>query len=153
MPSLAEVAADAKDGLADLLGTTPGLRPADGIQVWSAPQGVPTGDVVLLGDVTITTDRPGYAGLAGAFTLSGGVMAAWGGNGEPVVRDARQRAAAYMGLIEQALTDQATSSFIPGPNNIRVATSGLREGMGDWQGQSIVNTQALFTITWVSHVT
>jgi hypothetical protein len=156
MPTLAEIAADAKDALADAIASTEGLRPANNVAVISVPSGPPPGDKdsIHLVDVTWTAEgRPDLKGRGARYTMTGALLAPWGDGGETKGREARRRAVGLMAKVEEAVQrDPYVGGAIPGPAGTQVASSALQEGLGDWNGQSLLHTRIPFTVTWESHV-
>jgi hypothetical protein len=159
MPSLAEVVADAKDGLWQRLTTTSGLTEADGVRVASATVSpdelAPGTEVVSLGDVTIGAGgRPGLAGRQASPTLNGWVDVTVLEGDEAAIRTARHRAAELMGLVEAAVVaDPTAGGTIAGPGGTTVAVSALQETPVAWKEQAARRATYPFSISWTSHVT
>lgn len=153
MASLAEVVATAVDGLADLLATTDGLRPADGWTVCSGPvDPLPSAELVLFGDVTVTHSTADLMGRSGAANLAGWVIVFRPGSGEDATRTARRVAAQAMGRIEGAVrADPSAAGTIRPPGGTQIATSGLQQALSEWNGQAGQQARVPFTITWTSH--
>lgn len=155
MGSMAEVVADAKDGLWQRLTTTPGL--ADSVTVRSAtiaPEELDP-ETVILGDVTIgATGRPDLLGEAGSPTLSGWVMVTHHGGDEPATQGARRRAAEIMALVKATVAaDPTVDGTIAGPGGTAVNVSALEESPLDISGQAFRRATYPFSITWTSHTT
>lgn len=155
MDSLAEVVAAAKDGLADFLSTTEGLRATDGVKVWSAWIDPTTrGDLIVLGDVPpIASDRPGLRGREGRLTINGWVSTTRPGGDETAIRNARSAATTLMGRVERAVAaDPTVTGTITPPGGTTVTPGGLTEVPYDDQGSAGRQAQIPFTVSWVSHV-
>lgn len=153
--SLAEVAAQAKTAIAQLIAATEGLRPADGVTVASvAADGLPQATTVLLGNVTILDQGPpGLKGQRGAFNLAGWVYAFPAGSDTTTITAARTLGADLMARIERAITtDRTVAGAIPGPGGTVAVPAVLEEGMGDWMGQSVRQIRVPFNVTWTSHI-
>lgn len=153
-PTLAEIIAGAKNGIADYLQTTPGLRPADEVTVRSAAPDPeePIRHLIVLGDVIAPQAQAGLQTRQGSPTMTCEVSIVEPGVGEVAIRAARARATAVMKLVEQALAaDLTAAGAVPGPGQIRVATSGLQEGPVDWSGAAARQATIPFSLTWTSH--
>jgi hypothetical protein len=155
MASLAEAVAQGKTGIADLLATTDGLRPADEVTVSSGPvEPLPSRDMIILGEVTTPQSRPGLATREGRPTMNGWVIVSRPEGGEAAIREARAVASRYMGLIEAAIrADPTAAGTITPPGGTRVASSGLQESPADWNGQAVRQATIPFSVSWTSHIT
>lgn len=154
MASLAEAVAQGKDGIADLLATTAGLRPADGVLISSAPvEPLPSTDMIILGDVTTPQSQPGLATREGKPAMNGWVIVSRPEGGEAAVRACRAVAGRYMGLVEGAIrADPTAAGTITPPGGTTVASSGLQESPADWNGQAMRQATIPFSISWTSHI-
>jgi hypothetical protein len=155
--SIAEVVADAKDGLWQRLVTTPGLTDADGVRVVSATVSpdelAPGTEVVSLGEVVIgAITRTGLAGREARPTMNGWVDVTLLEGDEAAIRRARRRAAAIMGLVENAvIADPTADGTIADPGGTTVAVSALQEVPVAWKEQAARRATYPFTISWTSH--
>jgi hypothetical protein len=157
--SIAEVIAAAKDGLWQLLSTTPGLTDTDGVRVASAavsPDELAVGtDVVELGSVIVAPPtRPDLQGRGASPTISGWVTITRPLGNEVAVQTTRERAAAVMGLVERTVMgNPSANGTIAPPGPTTVAVLSLSDAPGDFKGQAVRRTICTFSISWTSHTT
>jgi hypothetical protein len=156
MASIAEVVADAKDGIWQRLTTTAGLTDADNVTVRSAtiaPEELAP-DTIILGDATIgSSGRPDLVGESGSVTLNGWVMVTRHGGDEPAIQAARRRAALLMAAVKQTVaSDPTVDGTIAGPGGTAVNVSALEESPLLVTGQAFRRATYPFSITWTSHI-
>jgi len=147
-----------KDGLADYLAATTGLREVDGVQVYSAtPDAANVAkEHVILGNVVAPQSWRGLGAQRKAETpsMSCFVTIVKPGAEEPAIRAARARAYALLALVEAALkTDPSAAGAVPLPRQTTVTTSSLEEEpvtLKDGGGGRLARLP--FTVAWESHL-
>jgi hypothetical protein len=143
----------AKAGIRQYLALWPGLTPADGVTVRSAPGLELPDDTIELGEVTATQAFEGLVGKAETPTMTCWCQATRPGTDEPAIRAACDRAYALLALVEQALkADPDANATIPPPGRATVGDSTLVEAPTDLEGSGARRAQVRFSISWTSHI-
>jgi hypothetical protein len=145
----------AKRGIRTYLATTGGLGAADGVTIRSAmvdPEEF-TGDMVILGDVTVPQAQAGLATRAKTPTVTCWVIVTRPGADEDAIDAAGDRAEQLLALIEAALdADRSAAGTILPPGQIVVATSGLEETPTGPDGSAARRATIGFQLSWTSHI-
>jgi hypothetical protein len=144
-----------KKGLRAWLAALPGLLPADGVTVRSAPinpDDQPP-DLIVLTDVTApqSYDLMDAATKTERATLTGYVVVTRPGSDETAVDAARDRAYALFAVLEAALeADPGAGGVIPGPLKGELTEAGLSESATDSNGQGARQAQVRWLLAWTS---
>jgi hypothetical protein len=143
----------AKAGIRQYLASWPGLTPADGVTVRSAPALELPDDTIELGEVTAPLSFEGLASKAETPTMTCWCQATRSGTDEAAIAIARGTAYGLLALVEQALkADPDANGTVPSPGRATVGDSTLVEAPADLEGSGARRAQVRFSITWTSHI-
>lgn len=144
----------AKAGIRAYLASWPGLQPADGVTIRSAPGLELPDDTVELGRVLAPEAQEGLEKRAETPAMTCWCQATRPGTDETAIDAARVRAYALLALVKQAIkADPAANRSVVPPGQLVVGDSELIEAPADTDGSGTRRAQVRFSITWTSHIT